>query len=234
MENYNTTNVEIPANEIKLMGTIYYKSKLSGKRPWIINLPGLMEHRESYFVKFFTERFVASNYNVLSYDYRAHGETADQTGKNWLKMIPQIFSDIIKVIDWVFDKHTEKIDNISLFGRSLGGAIILTHGYNDTRPKKLIALCTRYDYHSFKLDFPEEVIQKMSPRYFLKNSPTNNTKILLAHCKDDPQIPYENVNQIQASLSLVEENVIRYEEGGHSFKGHREELFKKCLHFLEN
>jgi dipeptidyl aminopeptidase/acylaminoacyl peptidase len=216
------------------MGTIYYKSKISGKRPWIINLPGLMEHRDSYFVKFFTERFVASNCIVLSYDYRAHGETADQTGKNWLKMIPQIFSDIIKVIDWVFDKHTEKIDNISLFGRSLGGAIILTHGYIDARPKKLIALCTRYDYHSFKLEFPEKVIQRMSPKYFLKNSPTNNNKILLAHCKDDPQIPYENVNQIKASLSLKEENVIRYEKGGHSFKGHREELFKKCLDFLEN
>lgn len=235
MKDYNIENVDIPIDDIYLKGTIYCRNDLSKAAPWIINLPGLLEHRESSFVNFFTEKFVSSSFYVLSYDYRAHGETAKQTGKNWLKKLADIFSDITRVIDWVIQTQDSRIlnKNISLFGRSLGGAIILTHGYVDDRPKKLVALCTRYDYHSFKLKFPEKVIRTISPKYFLKKDNPNNDHILLAHCKDDQQIPYENVNLIQSSLGLAEQNVIRYEEGGHGFRGHKDELFKKCLRFLK-
>ena len=103
MEDIIVEDVEIliESDNIKLKGSIYYNQNTPAKTPWIINLAGLNDHRESYFVKFYTELFANAGYYVLSYDYHGHGETAKQTGKNWLKMLPKILSDVSVIIDWV-------------------------------------------------------------------------------------------------------------------------------------
>lgn len=238
MEDISIENIDIPIknDEITLKASIYSSSKTPYRAPWIINMAGLYDHRESYFVKFYTQKFVNAGFYVLSYDYRAHGETAEQTGKNWYKQISDIFSDLHHVIDWLFETQEERIQNekLYLFGRSLGGAIILTHGFLDNRVKKLVALCTRYDYNNIaKISFTDDVIKKISPVYFLEKRDSNNNRILLLHCKDDPQIPFKNLKLIQKHLNLSDSNVIVYEKGGHSFKNHREELFQKTLEFLK-
>jgi predicted alpha/beta-fold hydrolase len=237
MEDVIVENLDIPIEEdnIKLKASIYYSHDTEKQAPFIINLAGLLDHRESYFVQFFSKKFVQEGYYVLSYDYRAHGETKKQTGSRWDKMVVKIFSDIHVVIDWVLKNQSGRLlDNqIFLFGRSMGGAIILTNGFNDDRIHKLIALCTRYDYHTTKIDFPEEIIKKISPKYFLKKKSENNQRILIAHCKDDLRIPYENLVQIKDALDLDGENVLGYEDGGHSFKGHREDIFKHAIRFLK-
>ncbi|MHA1343035.1 MAG: alpha/beta hydrolase family protein [Promethearchaeota archaeon] len=230
-------DVEIPVEKGKLhlKGSIYYKSNTRSKAPFVINLAGLLDHRESYFVKYFTEKFASAGYYVLSYDHRAHGETAKQTGKNWLKFIKEIFSDITKVITWVLNTQSDsKLLNkkIVLFGRSLGGAIILTHGFIDERAKILISLCARYDYSKFKIKFPQDVVKHISAKYFLKFDRKNNQRILIAHCKDDKRIPFENLLFIQKDLGLSNENTIIYESGGHSFKNHREDIFKESINFI--
>ena len=56
---------------------------------------------------------------------------------------------------------------------------------------------------------------------------------MIAHCKDDNRIPFENLDQIKNHLGLNEENVIVYNDGGHSFKNHRDDLFKNSLDFLK-
>jgi len=238
MENISVENIEIPieSDMINLKGSIYFSPKTPTKAPWLINLAGLYDNRESYFVKFYTEKFANAGLYVFSYDYRAHGETAEQTGKNWLKQVKDIFSDLHHVIDWILETQNERIegDKLYLFGRSLGGALILTHGFIDERVKKLVALCARYDYHQIKkIPFPEDVIKKISPIYYLDQRPSNNKRILIAHCKDDPLIPFENLKLIQNHLDLPDSNVIIYEKGGHSFKNHRDEIFQKTLEFLK-
>ncbi len=240
MDHFTTQNIDIPIKDenLVLKGTIYIPSGSTLLNHWIIILPGLLEHRNSKFVKFFSEKFANSGINILSYDYRAHGETALQTGKNWLKMLPQIFSDSHEVIDWIYKWHkNQKLKNnpkIHLFGRSFGGAIILTHGFIEERVSKLIALCTRYDYHSVgTIRFPEQTIKKISPHFFLKKDPQNKERILLAHCKDDNQIPFENILFIKDYLDLPEENTLIFEKGGHSFKGHRDFIVEKTLEFLK-
>lgn len=230
-------DISIKGESIVLKGTIYSTSKVSRRAPWLINCPGLLNTRESSFVKYFSEQFAQAGLYVLSYDYRAHGETAKQTGKNWLKLLPKIFSDLNEVIDWLIHTQNEHIleENIYLFGRSLGGAIMLTRGFIDDRVKKIIACCTRYDYHSVsKIRFPEEVIKQISPTYFLEKRPDNKDRILISHCRDDKQIPFKNLNLIRDHLDLPEDNVLIFEEGGHSFKGHREEVFQNALKFLNS
>ncbi|TFF90226.1 MAG: hypothetical protein EU548_04095 [Promethearchaeota archaeon] len=239
MENLieNEVDITLPNEDFTLKGSFYKISQKKYPKPLLINLPGLLEHRESKFVKYFSHKFAEKGYYVISYDYRAHGETAKETGRNWLKQIPKIFSDIHLVIDWIYENHPEEVlkNEIFLFGRSLGGAIILTHGFQEKRVKKLIALCTRYDYHSFrKVPFPEKVIKKISPIYFLKKDEENRERILLAHCKDDKQIPFENLNSIKARLELPSENVLIFEEGGHSFKNHKDEILLKSIEFLKS
>ena len=237
MNSLEIENIDIPikGEDLFLKGSIYFCSSTPKKAPFIINLAGLLDHRDSYLVKCYTEKFVSAGFYVLSYDYRAHGETKKQTGSRWDKMIVQIFSDLKNVIDWVLTYQSNRLldEKLILFGRSLGGAIILTQGFLNKKVKALIALCTRYDYHTTTVKFQEESIQKISPKYFLKKEPLNNKRILIAHCKDDNRIPFSNLSQIKKHLGLNTENVIQFEEGGHSFKGHREEIFNISLKFLK-
>ncbi|HUW90855.1 MAG TPA: alpha/beta hydrolase [Candidatus Nanopelagicaceae bacterium] len=237
MNSLEIENIDIPIKDedLFLKGTIYSSSNTPKKAPFIINLAGLLDHRESYFVKYYTEKFADAGYNVLSYDYRAHGETKKQTGSRWDRMVVQIFSDIQIVIDWVLTHQSYRLleEKIILFGRSIGGAIILTQGFLNKKVKTLIALCARYDYHSTTIKFQEEIVQKISPKYFLKDEPLNNKRILIAHCKDDNRIPFSNLSQIQNQLGLNVENVLQFEAGGHSFKGHREDIFNAALKFIK-
>ena len=237
MNSVEIENIDIPIKDenLFLKGTIYSSPNTPKKAPFIINLAGLLDHRESYFVKYFTEKFADAGFYVLSYDYRAHGETKVQTGSRWDRMAVQIFSDIQIVIEWVLTHQSYRLlkEKIILFGRSMGGAIILTQGFLNTKVKALIALCARYDYHTTTIKFQEEIIQKISPKYFLKNDPSNNNRILIAHCKDDNRIPFSNLSQIKKRLGLNAENVIEFETGGHSFKGHREDIFDASLNFIK-
>lgn len=233
-----TENIDIPilSDNFTLKGSIYYTSQTPLKAPWIIILAGFLAHRGSKFVKGFSERFANAGYYVLAYDYRGHGESLKGTERfDFIKATPKIFSDIHDVISWILDNQSNRLldDKIALFGRSYGGAIILTHGFIDQRAKILVALCTRYDYTTVELKVPQDLVEKMSPKYFLKNDPLNNKRILIGHCKDDKRMPFENIFQIKKHLGLSDENVIIYDNGGHSFEGHRDQLFKRATEFLK-
>lgn len=235
-------NVDIPVDNINLKGSIYSTSGTPSKAPWIVNLAGFMNHRESYLVKYFTEKFANEGFYVLSYDYRGHGETKKETGGNWFEMVPQIFSDIHPVIEWIVKVQSKRLfeKKIALFGRSLGGAIILSHGFIDERAKILIALSARYDYQTIRGRYQsveekegEEIINKISPKSFLKKDPRNNQRIMIAHCQDDDTVPFDNLNHIKEHLGLNDENVVKFASGGHTFSGHREEIFNYSIEFLK-
>jgi esterase/lipase len=196
----------------------------------------VLYHSGSKFVKAYAEKFAHSGLRILAYDHRGHGRSAEITGKlNYAKMMPKIYTDIHDIISWILENQSDRLldEKIALFGRSLGGAIILTHGFIDERAKVLIPLCTRYDYATVKIKFPQELIEKMSPKYFLKKDQLNNKRILLGHCKDDERIPFDNVLQIKEHLGLNDENVMIFDTGGHSFAGYREEVFERALEFLK-
>lgn len=233
-------DIFIKADNIKLKGSIYYTSKTPLKAAWVIILAGFLAHRGSDFEQFFIERFANEGYYVLSYDYRGHGENTNGINKfDLYKKTPKIFSDIREVLSWVMENQSNRIleEKIILFGRSYGGAIVLTYGFIDKRVKRIVALCSRYDYSTVQIKVPDDLkismSKKISPKYFLVLSPSNNERILLAHCKDDRRIPFENVLEIKEHLGLRDENVLIYEDGGHSFEGHRDHLFEKVIKFLK-
>ena len=230
-------NVDIPiaGTNLNLKGTIYFSEQTPNKAPFIINVAGLNQHRGKFLEKFFSEQFASKGFYVLGYDHRAHGETSKQTGSLWLKHIKEIFNDINRVISWILETQKERLlnDRIAMFGRSLGGAMILTRGYPDKRVDKLIALCTRYDYHTTRVKFPEDVIFNISPINVLEKETDNDSRILIAHCRDDEFIPFENLKQIKDHFGLSDNNVIKYDTGGHTFNGHREEIIHHAIEFLK-
>ncbi len=229
-------DIPIEADNINLKASIYHTSNTPSSAPWIIMCMGLLLHRKNKFVKSFSERFANAGYYVLSFDYRGHGESKEETRRfNFFKTTPKVFADIHEIVTWVLSTQSNRLleDKIILFGRSYGGAITLTHGFIDERVKILISLCARYDYSTLHIKVPQDLIEKMSPKYFLKNLEHNNDRILIAHCKDDDQIPFNNVVQIQDHLELNDENVLVFEEGGHSFESHRDEIFEKSLQFIQ-
>ncbi|MHA1671805.1 MAG: alpha/beta hydrolase family protein [Promethearchaeota archaeon] len=231
-------NVDIPIakTNLNLKGTIYYSEKTPEKAPFIINVAGLNQHRGKFLEKYFSEQFASKGFYVLGYDHRAHGETRKQTGSLWLKHIKEIFNDINRVISWILKTQRKRLlnDRIAMFGRSLGGAMILTKGYSDKRVDKLIVLCTRYDYHTTQVKFPEDIIFNISPINVLEKETDNDSRILIAHCKDDEFIPFENLIQIKDHFGLSDNNIIKYDTGGHTFKGHREEIIKYAIEFIKN
>ena len=229
-------DIPIAKTNLNLKGSIYYSDQTPNKAPFIINVAGLNQHRGKYLERFFSEQFASNGFYVLSYDHRAHGETSKQTGSLWLKHIKEIFNDISRVISWILETQRKRLLNerIAMFGRSLGGAMILTRGYSDKRVDKLIALCTRYDYHTTKVKFPEDVIFDISPMNILDSKIDNDSRILIAHCRDDEFIPFENSKQIKDHFKLSVNNVITYDTGGHTFSGHREEFIKCAIEFLKS
>ena len=241
MENIQIEKINIPikADNVILKGSIYSTSHTPPKAPWIITLAAFGGHRNTKFIKSYNERFAKAGYYVLSYDYRGHGETAKEKGQKYssrgYQMHSKIYSDINEVISWILEKQSKKLldEKIALFGRSLGAAIILTRGFIDTRAKLLIALASRYDYGIHKIKFPKEIIKKISPKYFLKQDPLNNERILIAHCQDDDIVTFDNFIHIKEHLGLNDRNVIVFENGGHSFRGQRDKVFEHSLEFLK-
>jgi predicted alpha/beta-fold hydrolase len=241
MEKIQIENIDIPikSDNVSLKGSIYFTSQTPSKAPWIITLAAFGGHRNTKFIKAYNERFANAGYYVLSYDYRGHGETAKITGQLFsakgYQTYPKIYSDINEIISWILEEQSKRLldDKIALFGRSLGAAIILTHGFIDNRAKILIALAGRYDYEIHRIKFSPEIIEKISPKYFLKKELLNNERILIAHCQDDEIVPFENLLQVKEHLGLNDTNVIVYEDGGHSFRGHRDEIFEHSREFLK-
>ena len=241
MEKVQIENIDIliKSDNVSLKGSIYSSSQTPLKAPWIITLAAFGGHRKTKFIKIYNERFAKAGYYVLSYDYRGHGETLKETGQLFsakdYQMYPKIYSDINEVISWILEEQSKRLLDvkIALFGRSLGAAIILTHGFIDNRAKILIALAGRYDYEIHRIKFSKEIIKKISPKYFLKRDPSNNERILIAHCHDDDIVPFENLIQAKEHLGLNDANAKVYEDGGHSFRGHRDDIFEHSLKFLK-
>lgn len=238
MEGISVENVDIPVESgiIHLKASIYYTKDTPLKSPFIIVATGLLGDRKSFFPKFFITKFALAGFYVLCYDHRAHGETAYQTGKNWIKLLPKTFEDIHEVISYILEKHSFRLleDQIFLFGRSYAGAMLLTQGFSDVRAKKIIALATRHDYRTIKQKFPEHCIDFMSCKNYLKYDPeSNNKRIFLAHCKNDKEIEFFNVYKIKEHLGLSDDNILIFETGGHSFRDHRDEVAEKAIEFLK-
>ena len=231
-------NFEIPIlkDNISLKASIYHSSNTPEQAPFVINISGMGNNRNSPFVLYFSKKFALAGYYVLSYDHRGH-QNINNIDKNLIESnISKIFMDLHHVISWITIDQKKRLlnDDIILFGRSLGGAIILTRGFIDKRARILIALCTRYDYQRYsRIKFSEEIIKEISPKYFLKSNPTNNRRILISHCIDDDIIPYENVILLKNHLNISDKNVITYKTGKHSFDNHKEDLFRNCLKFIK-
>ena len=107
----NIEDIDIPIinDTLSLKGSIYYGLKTPKKAPFIINISGMGNNRNSSFVYYFSEKFAEAGYYVLSYDHRGHGKTEKLTKRVINDNIVKIFYDIHHVITWIINQQKELV-----------------------------------------------------------------------------------------------------------------------------
>lgn len=82
--------------------------------------------------------FISLGYNVLMYDYRGYGKSADFTINNNFFIYSQFQKDIEAAIDYI-SKYQAKMRSVNLFGYGIGAGLSLAVGANHTEITKIIA-----------------------------------------------------------------------------------------------
>ncbi len=111
-----------------------------------------------------TSDFVKFGYDVLVPDYRSYGKSSGPRTEEYM------FSDAQFCYDFLKKKYGEK--NITIYGRSLGGAFAIKMAA-DNEPKKLILEATFYNLQDMANRWiPFTATEKISPKmtyHFLSN-----------------------------------------------------------------
>lgn len=82
--------------------------------------------------------FISLGYNVLMYDYRGYGKSADFTINSNFFIYAQFQKDIEAAIDYI-KKYQAKMRSINLYGIGIGAGLSLAVGANHTEVSKIIA-----------------------------------------------------------------------------------------------
>jgi pimeloyl-ACP methyl ester carboxylesterase len=82
--------------------------------------------------------FISLGYNVLMYDYRGYGKSADFTINNNFFIYSQFQKDIEAAIDYI-KKYQAKMRSVNLYGYGIGAGLSLAVGANHTEITKIIA-----------------------------------------------------------------------------------------------
>jgi dipeptidyl aminopeptidase/acylaminoacyl peptidase len=172
-------------------------------------------------------------YAVVTYSSRGHGKSG---GK---RDFPQIYEDIIKVIDFLQNNIRNfgiDINRLAVMGHSMGAGISLMRAYLDPRVKMVVGISGGHElkeaYESksiitsafwvklllrgsgLNLKLTSEFNQLTSPKYYLQQP--SKAQVFLIHAKDDRFVEFHNFEKNVALLHLPTDHTLVFEKGGHS------------------
>lgn len=102
----------------------------SGSDKTVIPLHGYTRSRwDDIYMKQTTEFLLKKGYNVLVFDFRAHGKSE---GK-FTTVGEKELIDVLSAIDWLKSNHPEKAEKIGLVGFSMGGIVTIRALAEDER-----------------------------------------------------------------------------------------------------
>lgn len=237
--------------EISLAGTLYtpYREKARGNEslPVIVFVPGMGGSVEV--MPWVTLPLVKLGYAVLTYQPRGHGQSEGKRSDTI-----HIVQDIKKVIDIIATKPELDMNRCAVIGHSLGGVSALTHAYNDSRVKCVIAIASPHDLKEFceekktlnqrltlfgfrlmglKTKWTSEENEFVSPKHFLQENAENKNRVFLIHAKND-FVNYQT--QFLANVmaaDLPKENTLLFQKGGHELRGQETVVTAQIIRWIE-
>lgn len=148
--------------------------------------------------------------NALIYDYRGYGNSSGTpTRKNTIR-------DAMKVFDFL-EKRGFKEENISLYGRSLGGAVAIEVA-TIKKVKSLIIECSFLSVKEIA-----KYLHPLLPSFFVKNSIFNSRKnikkvkspTLFVHGTRDQKVPFHHGKELY-ELANEPKKLLSYKGGVHA------------------
>jgi len=127
------SNISFTTNDhIQLKGW-YLPTQNSPQAPTIIIAHGLGASKSDFID--LAETFINNNFNVLMFDFRAHGDSSGRATSLGLKEQ----QDITAAVDYIYTRTASTNKKIGLYGFSLGGAAGILTAARDTRIRAIVA-----------------------------------------------------------------------------------------------
>lgn len=255
---YTRKNLIIPLSDGTKIAVYHYFPKSESKTGiTFIATHGFLNTALAADDVFLAQSLVSNGHQVISFDTRFHGNSA---GKKYAHYTPSYFpaamlDDTAEIISNI--KKMPEVDSrkLGFIGFSFGGTIALSGAMRDPDITCIIAGCAIHDYNELAevhLNQPKwmdrfatkevffhrqrarnfhDAFEVVSPKNYAKYA--NGKQIFLLHCKDDIIVPYNiSLRQNQNTFGIPEENILVFEQGGHKFIRHREEVRNQILKWI--
>jgi pimeloyl-ACP methyl ester carboxylesterase len=146
----------VTEDNLQLIGTMY-RSSLENA-PGMILLHMLNSERSVY--NGLAAGLQSKGYNVLSIDFRGHGQSINNNGETWNDFSPEDFESM--VLDVKAAKvfmGEEGIRQVGIIGASIGANVALNYAVTDNGVRTLILLSPGRDYRGVETDTTAELLQ---------------------------------------------------------------------------
>ncbi len=154
---------------------------------------------EEDYMKPVIDMLARNGYNVVAFDFRAHGDSDGEITTLGLKEV----EDYIRIIDWFKSEKSEKAKKIGVIGYSMGGAVTIMLSARDKRINAAVA------------DSPYIDIRASGQRWIMRVKGIMRSLLLLvyplivkfaaskAHINIDDLVMYKYASQIKIPFMII-------------------------------
>ncbi len=156
------------------------------------------------------DQFVSLGYNVITYDYRGFGESAEFEIDNNMYIYPHFQDDLTAMIDFCRQQY---VQNFHLYGWGIGAGLSLGIGYNRAEVRKIIAdtpflsmedLENRFEDWDEPMEVPFAGYEKRyEPEFCVDAEPTGPKAVLLILGSNDSLFKTQDLKVLQGKQKKV-------------------------------
>lgn len=187
--------------------------------------------------------FLSLGYNVLSYDYRGYGKSADFNINKSFYIYAQFQKDITAAIDYVRKSHTD-MPKVFLYGQGIGAGLSIAVGANN-KVGKVIADSPYSSFEEIKTQIKKELGEEVmlplgynkveiEPKYAIETKGAAVKILFIAGDKEKVYSPkyVKEIAKIREANSTV--FIVKGASQTNTFSTNKETYFAEIKTFLGN